>query len=227
MANDFMPREQQKFFGWQGTLVGKINDNKVPWNIPGPALTELLNEQSNYQAKYADGALPSKGVRTPQQTAAFNKAEKNYKTFLRNFLKQFITFSSLVSDDDRVAMDLPVRDTTPTRGKAPEAMPDIFVTPLKGARLKVSVRQQPDKEGVSQRGKPDGVGRFEIAWKVGDPPPNHGDDCAGRLISGKSPATITIDTDNIGKRITIFVRWISTNNLPGPWCEPQDSVVPK
>lgn len=89
------------------------------------------------------------------------------------------------------------------------------------------MRQQPNQNGVRQRGKPKGVSSCEIAVWVGDNPPNNGDACAQKDRYTKSPAIIIFSADDAGKKLTFFARWIGAKGQPGPWCSAVEEIVPK
>lgn len=224
---DYLPRGEAEFFEWQNNFVDLVSTNAAAWNITPAELGVLTALQTDYLPKY-DVANKSKSTtRTSQQVLAKNASTKEYKKGVRKFVKQHIAFNDAVTDDDRLALKVTVRDTVRTPSGTPVTVPDLFLDTLKGSRVKVNVRQQPDANGVSKRGKPDDASAFEAAVWVGANPPDDPELCPRKERSGKTSLILAFTPEDVGKTILVWVRWIGLNGQKGSWNGPEEEVVGK
>jgi hypothetical protein len=164
-AKDFIPCPDAAFNNWQYQLADAIGSHATAWGIPAAAITQLQNQRANWDGTYSWITNPA--TKTKPRVLAKNEARKEYVAFLRKFLKQYITYNPAVSDEQRVAMGLPVHDTKPTPVPPPSTMPvgkvDISVHRRHTIRVQDSVH--------TGRGKPPGVHGFEAWRKIGGSPP--------------------------------------------------------
>jgi hypothetical protein len=224
---DYLPKGEAEFFEWQDNFVPMVTTNAAAWNITPLELGVLTALQTDYLPKYAVANKSKSTTRTSQQVLAKNTSTKNYKAGVRKFVKQHIAFNDAVTDDDRLALKVNVRDTVRTPSGTPATVPDAFLDSLKGSRIKITVRQQPDASGVSKRGKPDDASAFEAAVWTGANPPSNPEDCPRKERSSKTTLTLEFAAADIGKTISVWVRWIGLAGQKGSWNGPEEEVVGK
>lgn len=222
---DYLPKGEAGFNEWQDNFMPIVVANKVPWNISPTALIALQALQADYKPKYLVANKSKSTTRSGQQVKAKNLSTAAYKKGVRKFVKQFIAFNDLVTDDDRVSMKVTVRDTVRTPSGTPASVPDIFIDTMKGSRIKVTVRQQPDSEGRSKRGKPDDAAQFEVAVWVGANAPADPEEFPRKERSGKSPLVLAFAPADKGKAVFVYARWIGHKGQEGTWAGPEDDVV--
>ncbi|MBK5286620.1 MAG: hypothetical protein JJE25_14595 [Bacteroidia bacterium] len=222
---DYLPKGEAEFNEWQDNFIPIVTANEIAWNIANAALVALVDLQADYQPKYAVANKSKSTTRTGQQVKAKNLSTAAYKKGVRKFVNQYIAFNDVVTDDDRLAMKVTVRDTVRTPSGIPASVPDIFIDTMKGSRIKVTVRQQPDEEGRSKRGKPDDAAQFEVAVWAGDNAPDDPEDFPRKERSGKSPLVLAFAPADKGKAVNVYARWIGHKGQEGTWAGPEDDVV--
>lgn len=227
MAKDYLPLPEEEFFEWQDNFGPIVQANLVKWGIPATETDAMAKAQADYLPAYAAANKGKKNVRSTEQIVSKNKTTGVYKKAIRAFVNKWISFNNAVSDNERSAMRLPIRDATRTPSTKPATIPSVVVVPMPGSNLKVTVRQAPDNKGVSKRGKPEDAAKFEIAAWIGANAPVDGDGCTMRKVYSKSPVMIKFSGSEAAKIATIFVRWIGHNNQEGDWSNGVEEVISK
>jgi hypothetical protein len=119
----------------------------------------------------------------------------------------------------------PHADTRTPVGK-PDTEPDMDYKVSGTHLISAYYRQSPGTDGVSRRGKPDGVGSIKIAYAIGDNPPANPDLFSKTTTGTRSPVKILFDPTDAGKKVAFAACWVSTSNLQGNWSDVQNMIVP-
>lgn len=224
---DYIPAGEKEFFDWQNNFATILAAGAATWNVPTATLTSLDSLRNDYENKYALANKGKKASRTPLQIKQKKDATKLYEAAIRQVVKEFLAFNSLVSDDDRLNLGITVRDFIKTASTTPKTIPVLTVLPVNGSRLKITVKQQPDADGISRRGKPEDAASFEVAIWIGDGAPKDGDKCTIKHEYTKSPVTLSFSPEDSNKDATIFVRWIGYGKQQGSWSNGITEVISK
>jgi hypothetical protein len=222
MAKDYIPNNDAAFDTWFKFLnqyvAGKCGGSKPEWtHIPVDARTGMNNAYTAWAAAYARIF----GPHTPVDTAAKNDAKKAAKKVIRPFVNQFLRYLP-VTDDDRRAMGIPVKDTRPTPVPKPEDVPEAEVsTPLPRV-LRFRFR----RPGAKRWGKPEGVHGLELLWVVLDRPPLSLKELLHSSFATKSPLELVFDEEDRGRRVYFAARWETGTVKKGPESEIFSAIIP-
>ena len=127
--------------------------------------------------------------------------------------------SPAVSDEERKALGITVRDTTPTGISAAVAAATRPVGMVSTAqRLRHEIRFF-DEATPTSRAKPDGVMGCEIWVKIGTTPPADSSECTFLALDTASPYTAEYPGAAAGKTAYYMLRWVTTRGDKGPWSE--------
>lgn len=223
---DWLPKAESGFFDWQHNFDEKLEPNLAKWGIPVEETNNLTKARDTYLPAYDVANKGKINTRTKQQIQDKNDATIAYQKEIRRFTKQWLSFNNKISNGERLALGIPIPDTVRTDSGVPASVPDMFITPLNGNSVKVTVRQQPDADGRSGRGKPADAAAFQLAIFVGENPPA-AEACIDKREFTKSPVQLTFQPADANKTVTVYARWIGFAQQKGKWCQASQEVVPK
>lgn len=224
-SHDPIPAANDTFDTLQKTVVDKTTANKVAWGIPDGEISLLLPFQTDWNNTYP----PTKDRKntTTQQRKARDLARKNYTPKLRRFIKVWIYANDNMTDDDIVLCGLNPHDRIRTPVGLPATLPQVDTKPETGHLVKVFFRQEPDENGISKRGKPEGVGFIEFVLNIGGTPPASPEQCTQRKTATRSPIRAQFDATQKGQTVYFFARWLNKNGEGADrWTERGEFIVP-
>jgi len=130
-----------------------------------------------------------------------------------------------VTDAQRAALGITVRDAEPTPTGKPTTRPLVTVDFSK--RLRHTLRYA-DESTPTRRARPFGVIGAEIWVKLavaGDPAPSDPDELTFLQLSTRTPAVAEFTGADGGKTAHYMLRWLSTRSEPGPWSETASATI--
>jgi hypothetical protein len=155
------------------------------------------------------------------ETAAKNAARAAAEAVIRPFKRRFLD-DPPVTDEDRVAMAIPVRDSTRTPSPAPVSYPEAEADSSVIRQLSIHFRDN----ATGKRAKPHGVHGAEIRWALMEEAPAGVDGLFHSDFDTASPFTLSFEEADRGRRVYYCLRWESTTNLKGPWGEIYSAIIP-
>lgn len=212
---DLIPPKDNQFNIFQEDVVTTCDTNKVAWNIPPTTITDLQALQTAWSAAWL--IAKDKGNRSMAQVTAKDNARQDFEGSLRPFIQQYVQLNSAVTNADRVSMNIKPKDKNRTKVPVPTTIPMVDMMPGNGSTLLVNFRQQPDAQGSSRRGKPQGVSNCEFYYKVGGEAPVSPAECPVKTTASRSPLTLSFDPAQSGTRVWTYGRWVNTTGQAGPW----------
>jgi hypothetical protein len=148
-------------------------------------------------------------------------AQANAESAVRELVRR-LQASPAVSDEEREALGITVRDTEPTPIGPPVSRPVGEVDTSQRRRHIIEFR---DEGSARSKAKPDGVMACEVWVKLGDPAPLDLEELRFLATDSKTPYTAAYDGEDAGKTAHYMLRWISTRNEPGPWSETVSATI--
>ena len=103
-------------------------------------------------------------------------------------------------------------------------------------RVNAFYKQQPDEDGVSRRGKPEGVARVVVAYMIIESPAEGeipvditslNPDDFPKIVSGtRSPIKVAFLAGDKGKTVAIAMCWETERGIRGDWSPVQAITIP-
>jgi hypothetical protein len=217
---DYIPRSDGKFLAWVKNLFAYVLMNAMRWNITPSSWSHIDPPMiTAYEDALKKTEDPNRGK---ADTQVKNQTRDALKKETRKYVKGYLEYNPLVTDDDRVHMGLPIHDTKPTPVSDPETTPDATVeTPSPGV---VEFHIVDSKSG--KKAKPAGVHGCEIRWIVADTVPEDWDQLINSSFSTRTPVRISFKGPDRGKTLYFALRWENTRGVKGPWTEIMNAIIP-
>lgn len=213
-SKDYIPSGNDEFNVWQTNLVSVTTPKATGWGIPDADFKVVTDEQELYAPLYLK--ISNKGTRTKADIEAYNEVRADYEKKLRQFVAQWLSSNNLVSDGDRVSLNITVKDGGRTPRPAITTSPSIKLKALEGGRIKFTCRVESDSSRASIHPEADAI---EVRYLIGTATPAIPADCPNMTIKSKATFTLNLNLTDAGKKLYCFTRWINTSdeNKSGPW----------
>jgi hypothetical protein len=216
---DFIPRPDEQFDTFANTFVNYATAHAVALGIPAATATALTNGLSDWTDNFA-----------AHQTAQTNaQAARATKDTSRDGLEgqirptaAMIQANPAVTDEQRAALGLPIRDTTRTRTPAPTTRPVGQVDTSQRLQHTISWR---DESSPNSKAKPAGVRGAEIWLYIGPTPPADPSLAHFVALDTASPYLLVHDAADAGKIAHYLLRWVNSRSEPGPWSETVSATI--
>ncbi|MDR0982908.1 MAG: hypothetical protein LBM07_06710 [Culturomica sp.] len=218
---DFIPRPDAQFNIWQGVWFNSIEKNAETWGIPSDVVLTTSELKTKWETTYS--VVENPVTKTSITVQSKNVARKEYEKQVRMVVKYYISYNLKVSDEDKMAMGLPLHKTTRTSVPVPDTVPDVTEIDRNKIRcLTISFRDS----GSDHRAKPAGVQGAVVKWIVSDTPPSGIDVFTHSALDTKSPITLEFTEQERSKLVYFALAWQNTKGEMGQFGEIQSSVVP-
>ena len=222
---DYVPHPDDLFNLWILKLIAYVTNITVVWNIPGSEIIALNVKIDKWTAEYSVGGLGQKGDRTAKQVNDKNEARADLEKAVRLFIKAWLAYNPAVTNADRIAMQIPVHDATPTPEPVPDKVPLVDIAPLQGAMILFNFSKGHKEAGVKHRGKPEHTHGLKIYYKLGDPAPTGIDDCNKTVTATKTPYKLKLTQADATKKIYCYCCWVNNREVEGPLTKMITEVV--
>jgi hypothetical protein len=217
---DFLPRKEADFYAWVVTFFSYLIVNLQRFGIAESVIAPLVSLRDDFEAKYATALAPA--TRTKAAVLAKNNAIKVLKEALRAFIREYLTFNHLVTDEDRDNLGLRVHKKSRKPVPDPTTYP-IFTIDSSIIRVLLIVFRDAMSEG---RAKPFGVHGAEIKWGFSETAIINPDDLPYSAFDTRSPFRFEFRGEDRGKTVWFCLRWENTRGVKGPWSEIVSAIVP-
>jgi hypothetical protein len=217
---DYIPAGDEIFLEWARTLYNYALAHFADWGgIPTPA-TSLGALLGNYLTALTAAQKPNRGK---VDVLAKNQARDALKKAVRIYVKAWLINNPLVTDEDRLAMGLPVYNGTRSPIQPPKTSPVLDIDTRTRRRLSIGYKD----EGSTRRGKPKNVHGIEIRWAILDHPPASIKELINSSFDTKPPLVLDFDESDRGKRVYLCGRWeINREGDKGPDGAIVDVIIP-
>lgn len=241
MSKDYIPTNNSQFMAFQSYLNTEVTANAVAWNIPAAEATALNTWSAGYDPLFA--AIVNKRTRTQEQVVAHDAYRRDFVTFLRTFCQGFVTNNTLIPISQRVAMGLNPRGLNP-----PSVRPDITTAPIPSVKVmgggmvrltfkvedsSTRIARHPDSNGVEMYYRLDPIymepAPLNDALVEEETMVVKDDGTSGFMqrFSTRAQFLEELGVDAIGKRLTVYGRWVNTSDpsKSGPYSATTSVVV--
>ena len=169
----------------------------------------------------------AKYIDLSQRTRAVKDLKNNMKAAFIAFASPLLTRMSVspnINTDDREALNLPERDTNPTRRGKITTAPDVNIIPNEGGFMKIKTRVDSDASRASMHPLADAV---EMKYQIGGTAPTSASQCTNTFMSKKALFEFDAGQENAGQRLYIFCRYVNISNHEndGPWTTMHNAII--
>jgi len=230
----FIPRKDDDFFNFQGSLVNKVVANKTTWAIPDAAVDALVSRRQEYEPLYHKSQV--KQNRTSGDVFSHRDIRKTYEKEIREFVNAYIRYNPAITSDKKVEMSLTIRDTEPSPKPKINDIPVVYLEPKGGGDIEIYCRRETDQDRPSMHPDSDVI-EVMFAMLPIHPPAQPGavkrdgfpspEECPEVRTSTKAHFIIQCGYKNSGQRFYGFFRWVNLTNPAnsGVWSNAKTVVI--
>ena len=214
-----IPVKDADFNVWQEIMSTAVEENAADWALDAAWLTAQFKPAcAAWNLAWEKYENPA--TRTPLITA--NKKEKRavYEKLLMTLVAN-LKVNTRLTDNDRRALGIHIRDAKPTPAPVPVTYPAATIDTSTIRRLTIHFR---DSESTSAA-KPKGVHGAEIKWLVADEKPTI-EALLHSSFDTRTPYTMEFEDAQRGKTVWMCLRWENTRGEKGPWGEMLNAIIP-
>lgn len=217
--SDYIPRADSDFNTWQANLITYIGANLASLGLTAADLTPLTNTQTNWANNYSAYITAQASANGALQTK--NSTRDTYETTLRSLVRRIQGLPTL-TDAERAAMGISLRDTPRTATGVPDTRP--VATTDTSQRLRHTINFA-DETTPNSKAKPDGVMGCEIWVKVGDPSPTDPGQLQFLGMDTRTPYVAEYGGEDANKVAHYMLRWVNTKGEQGPWSHTVSATI--
>jgi hypothetical protein len=215
---DYIPQKDAELVPWGANFTAGVVENATEWDIPAEDVTELQTANDDFAELQAKADSPAK---TSIIVAEKNTARKRLEAIIRK-LVGFRLKNPVITDAQRVALGLHVRDTTHTPVPVPTTRPEIDIDVLDVRRLKIVFHDM----GSASKAKPYGVNGAVILYAVLDTPPADISALTRSVLATRTPHILEFTEEERSKTVYIAICWQNEKGQRGPCSEIESAIIP-
>jgi hypothetical protein len=221
---DYVPDNDAEFDDWfkfmNQYVTLKCTGATPEWtHIPPAARTIQTDAYAAWYTAYGR----TKGPHTLVDTAAKNAAKKAAKALIHPFVNQYLRFPP-VTDEDRLAMNIPNHDSHPSPIPVPGRGPVFSIVQVGPGMLGIIYR---NGETGKKGSKPKGVVAVRVYYGVSDEPITDQERLPGSQKATKCGHVTRFRESDRGKRAYFACKWeLSKEDSESPWSEIQSEIIP-
>ena len=123
-GKNYIPANDLAFQEWLEDMLAYAMANYQRWQVADPeSIIKALFD--DFKAKLAKASDPNRGK---VDVFVKNEARKTLEKEVRGYVQGFLTKNKFVTNEDRVTMGLPLRDTIPTPVADPKGQAEAAIT---------------------------------------------------------------------------------------------------
>ena len=215
---DYIPQKDSELVAWSANFTEQVAANAEAWEIPAADVAALQTANTAFAALHAKADSPAKNTIIVSEK---NAARKTLVEKIRA-LADFRLKNPVITDTQRVAMGLHVRDTTPTTIDVPKTHPDLT---LEAADSR-SVKGKFHDHGSANNARPYGTNGAVIIFAVLATPPAGTDDLIHSVLATRTPHIFNFSEEERGKTVYAAACWQNEKGQKGPWSDIVKAIIP-
>jgi len=222
MSGDYIPRKDEEFQAWAQNLDDYTTANLGALGLVPSDVLAVSAARDDFDAKMTAHISAKQAARAARQAKADSR--KAYEAAIRTLVRK-LQILPAVSDAEREAMGITVRDTTLTRPSG-----SIDTRPVGAVdtsqRLRHVIRFN-DEATPTRRAKPAGVMGCEIWVKVAaqNEPPSGPSELSFVGLDTATPYMVEYAGEDGGKTAHYMLRWVRSDGEKGPWSETVSATI--
>jgi hypothetical protein len=218
MAYKSIPEKESELVVWGENFINQIVLYAGPWEIPPHEVDELKNAYTQFANLHSVTDSPA---RTTIIVAQKNEAKEIFLSLTRLMI-DFRLQNPIITNDQRIALGIHVKDKIYTPILTPSKAPKISVSVEDKRQVKISI-QDVDKSGKS---KSYGIIGGVITYAILASPPSDQEQLTHSVLATRSTHVLTFKEEDRGKTVYIAARWENEKGETGPWSDIISTIIP-
>ena len=218
MADDYIPHGDSDLIEFADNFITKTDGKEADYGLTAADTTAISALRTNFAASYAENNSKQIDARASRQ-----KKDGDHKSLASRLREsaQVVQKHSGTTDEMRVGLRLPVKDSEPSNIGEPATVPVAEIDTSVKLRHEISFYN----EGSESKAKPDDVRGAEIWCRIGGEATMNEDDYRYLGTDTASPYLAVHKAENIGKQAHYLLRWANEKGEPGPWSAPYSATI--
>jgi hypothetical protein len=217
--HDYVPRQDGKLLEWVRNLLSYLVRNGALLGLDPHTWADLEQKILAYSDAYQKAEAPNRGS---ADVLLKNECRDALKKVVRLYVKEYLEYNHLVTDENRKLMGLPIHDTIPTPAPVSTTAPEAEVKLPSPAVIEVHFKEA----GSPNKRKPKGQSGVEVASAILDEKPVDWEELIHSDFATRSPLRLTFKGADRGKTLYFALRWQNTRGEKGPWSEIINAIIP-
>ena len=208
-GKNYIPTNDHQFLEWLEKLLAYVSLNCARWFIANPE-SFLSEHWEDFKKKLTKASEPNSGK---VDVFALKEARKKTEREVRDFVQGFLAKNRFVTSEDRVAMGLPIYDTTPTAIGDPTGQAEAGIAYPGRTQLELRIKHISGTPTIANYGCRIYYGVFAD----GETPPASGKDLRDSKFTRKKKELFTFDPADCKKTAWFCIRYENSKGAAGPW----------
>jgi hypothetical protein len=222
MHNDYIPYNDQEFLTWLLNLLGYIPSLGLDHlGIPVAEYNDLKGKANKFQDAFLVAAEPVSRTKVTVQEK--NETRRAAEKTVRQFAKQHLTYSDLLTDADRNGLGLPIHKRSRTKAPVADDSPGFDLNTSTPGRIGLRFFERGNNH---KSAKPAGQVLVETRWTISEQPIVAWEDLIHSEISVDLLLTLEFVGSSRGRKVYVAARWVNTRGKKGPWSEIRNAIIP-
>jgi hypothetical protein len=213
----YLPKKDAELVPWGENFTAHVTEKASDWGIPYDEVVVLQALLNTYKVIHARADSPEKN--------AIIVAEKNTaRKALVDKIQGLVDFrlrNPIITDGERVAMGLHIRDTTHTPIPVPSTHPKLTLQAVDYCRMRADFQDA----GSTSKAKPYGVNGAVIIYAVLDTPPSGREALSRSVLATRTPHFFEFTLEERGKTVYMAICWQNEKGQKGPWSKMESTVI--
>ena len=217
-SKDFLPSSDEALRGFTLNFNDILAAQPAKYGLSDEQMSDYTEQQAAFTAALAAATSPmTRGNRTVYEK---NEAKRTLVATTRSYARQ-INGLMRITDDERQALGLNIRDTTPTRINPPTTAPYVRVTGVENSTIYLELRQDGDL-----RAKPANVADALVFTYVGTSAPTDVNQWNYAMTTGRTNLSMPFPAGAGGNTLWIAAFWTNAKGQSGPSSSPVSVNLP-
>jgi hypothetical protein len=215
---DYLPKRDSELAAWSNNFTEQVELHATEMEIPPDEVATLRTANDNFQTLHLQAD-------SPQKNSIIVAEKEAAKKVLMETIRGLVGFrlkNPVITDVQRIAMGLHVRDTTPTRIPVPSTRPEVSLAVADIREIVVNFHDM----GSSSKARPYGVVGAVLAYSMLDAQPTSIDQLTRTTLATKTPHILEFTEEDRGKTVYIAACWQNERGEKGHFSEIANAIIP-